>query len=163
MWNYHKGGRLLESWKYASRYTFQKWYTFEVGILGYHKNWPHSLRPLLKVSDFWESWNRISVFGIQFWLFRFPTRSLSDFSRIFLQGRRRKSKKSELDFKNRNPIPTFPEIRHHKEWPEAVRPVLMVPEYADLESIPFLKSIPRSILSRFQQSATFMVISRKVK
>ena len=31
-----------------------------------------------------------------------------------------------------------------------VRPVLMVPEYADPESIPFLKSIPRSILSRFR-------------
>ena len=70
------------------------------------------------MSDFRVIWNRISVFGIPFWLFRFPKRSLSDFRRIFLQSRRRKSKKSELDFKNRNPIPTFPEIRHHKEWPD---------------------------------------------
>ena len=44
-----------------------------------------------------------------------------------------------------------------------VRPVLMVPEYADPQSIPFLKSIPRSILSRFWQPATVMVLSRKVK
>ena len=37
---------------------------------------------------------------------------------IFRQNRRRKSKKSELDFKIRNPIPTSPEIRHHKDWPK---------------------------------------------
>ena len=44
-----------------------------------------------------------------------------------------------------------------------LRPLLMVPKYAEPESIPFLKCIPRNILSRFRQSATVMVLSRKVK
>ena len=39
-WKYHNGGRLPESRKYVSRDTFQKWYTFGLGILGYHKKWP---------------------------------------------------------------------------------------------------------------------------
>ena len=38
------------------------------------------------MSDFRVIWNRISVFGIPFWLFRFPTRSLPDFRRIFRQN-----------------------------------------------------------------------------
>ena len=64
------------------------------------------------VSDFRESWNRIlGVFSYK----------------IGVENR----KSQDGDFKNRNPIPTFLEIRDHKEWPKTVPYVGVVAELAD--------------------------------
>ena len=68
----------------------------------------------------------------------------SEIPPIFRQSPRRKSKKSELDFKNRNPILTFPEIRHRKD-----RPYRKIIIWEDFLAFPWIVALyPTCRLSR---------------